>query len=791
MRYLQRRAQVLGVGLHPVEQALLVSYRLEAAVLGQLGDPMLADQKECQKVIRLRSLSSATNAAQLAREVIGRSQLLTSAHQSRVQTLIGQLQRRSESNITDDGIRRISAAKNKPSGNPALSSSNTLRTNSRQPKTPPSVGNGNCRSPLSPPSGSSFSFDSVLDESTSALVAGGVLDDVTLLPEAFIGDTETYMELLYEEMSEKQRGALMLLKLARQSDLLLTLSKNEMLMEVLSRTLREEWKKSAHLSTTILSFFFCLSAYSDFHRVIADYKIGSLTMEIMNSQLRQRQSRGCNSSASSLTASGNDSSAVAGSQKSKDIDTLLEVCVELLMNLAEDIHTEHKMQRRGIVTIMAHCLSRDSSELRLSTVRMLRKLSIYRESVHDMAAVNLIESLAVFVTDKSDDALSTETVRLMYNLSFHTALRHQIVANPVLIAKLVQLLSSNKLHQPACGALYNISCDDDIDVASSLAAADCVTVSAQLLLGWSEPITDPALSSLVINLVSHAALTCQLCETVGVRQLLARAVDNNDQQMAQLVAIASGHVTQQPSVAAAFLEVVGPCTEALVNCNNAEIQYELLSILANIAIDDVDFNALSQSFSLIPWLKRALESGGASSGRPVTLGVLKLLGTACASAAFCTRLMEADIFQTLVSMLNDRQEDDEIVLHLVFIFHQASYSPATQHYLIKNTDCFAYLVDLLHDKHALIRAICCKTLELVARESEELAGRLIEARFSWHNDQWLDMIENGASSVLHQTSADSIVDDDFADLVPYLRSDDDLCLSDTSSELSLEMASHR
>ena len=37
-----------------VFQALVVNYELEATILGELGDPMLGDRKECQKIIRLK-----------------------------------------------------------------------------------------------------------------------------------------------------------------------------------------------------------------------------------------------------------------------------------------------------------------------------------------------------------------------------------------------------------------------------------------------------------------------------------------------------------------------------------------------------------------------------------------------------------------------------------------------------------------------------------------------------------------------------------------------------------------
>lgn len=36
--------------MHPTEKAILVRYELEATILGEAGDPMLGESKECQKM---------------------------------------------------------------------------------------------------------------------------------------------------------------------------------------------------------------------------------------------------------------------------------------------------------------------------------------------------------------------------------------------------------------------------------------------------------------------------------------------------------------------------------------------------------------------------------------------------------------------------------------------------------------------------------------------------------------------------------------------------------------------
>lgn len=39
-----------SLDVHPTEKALVVHYEVEATILGEKGDPMLGERKECQKM---------------------------------------------------------------------------------------------------------------------------------------------------------------------------------------------------------------------------------------------------------------------------------------------------------------------------------------------------------------------------------------------------------------------------------------------------------------------------------------------------------------------------------------------------------------------------------------------------------------------------------------------------------------------------------------------------------------------------------------------------------------------
>lgn len=47
---ISRKVKGGNIDVHPTEKALVVNYELEATILGELGDPMLREWKECQKM---------------------------------------------------------------------------------------------------------------------------------------------------------------------------------------------------------------------------------------------------------------------------------------------------------------------------------------------------------------------------------------------------------------------------------------------------------------------------------------------------------------------------------------------------------------------------------------------------------------------------------------------------------------------------------------------------------------------------------------------------------------------
>lgn len=209
--------------------------------------------------------------------------------------------------------------------------------------------------------------------------------------------------------------------------------------------------------------------------------------------------------------------------------------------------------------------------------------------------------------------------------------------------------------------------------------------------------------------------------------------------------------------------------QVLTVCEDHVFVVECLGILGNLSLPDLDYSAIMNNFNLIPWIRNILVPSNTTDD--LILDAVVFLGT-CACDESCAMLMcKANVILSLIELLKAKQEDDEIVLQIIFVFQQILRNESTRHYMIKETESPAYLIDLMHDKNQEIRKVCDYCLDIIAATDSEWAVRIKLEKFRNHNAQWLDMVEahheeNGDSTYYGQMDAE-----DDNDLPAYLPSD--------------------
>ncbi|KAL7872023.1 hypothetical protein SRHO_G00070060 [Serrasalmus rhombeus] len=655
VRYLTRKVKGGSLDVHPTEKALVVHYEVEARILGQTGDAMLGERKSCQKIIRLKSLSPNTDIGSLARKVVEECRLISPSKLPEVEQLLFYLQNRKSP------------------------------TEKKEKK------------PIKPRDPTPFE--------------GMELDE-----EANINSIDDYVELLYEDVPEKIRGATLILHLARNPDNLEELLQNETALGALARVLREDWKQSVDLATTIIYIFFCFSSFIQFHGLITYYKIGAL-YDPENQNLKKEYEKALKKYQGLLTKQ----------------EQLLRVALYLLLNLSEDTRTELKMRNKNIVHLLVKTLDRDNEELLVLVVSFLKKLSIFLENKNDMAETDTVEKLAKLVPCEHEDLLNV-TLRLLLNLSFDTGLRSKMV-QVGLLPKLTTMLGDETQRHLAMRILYHISMDDRFK--SMFAYTDCIPQMMKMLFDCGEERMDPELISFCINLAANKRNAQLICEGNGLKMLMKRALKLKDPLMMKVIRNVSQHDGPSKNL---FIDYVGDLAAQIGQNEEEEFVIECLGTLANLTIPDLDWELVLKEYNLVPFLKDHLKPGCAEDD--LVLEVVIMIGTVSMDDSCAAMLAKSGIIPALIELLNAQQEDDEFVCQIVYVFYQMVFHQATREVIIKETQAPAYLIDLMHDKNAEIRKVCDNTLDIIAEYDEEWGRKIQNEKFRWHNSQWLEMVEN-------------------------------------------------
>uniref|UniRef100_A0A8C7VGF5 Kinesin-associated protein 3 n=1 Tax=Oncorhynchus mykiss TaxID=8022 RepID=A0A8C7VGF5_ONCMY len=510
-RYLKRKVKGGSLDVHPTEKALIVQYELEATILGEMGDPMVGERKECQKIIRLKSLNANTDIATLARKVVEECRLIHPSKLPEVEQLLFYLLNRKKSG------------------------------NDKREKHPPRD--------LAP-------FE------------GMELDE-----EANINRIDHYVELLYEDIPEKVRGATLILHLARNPDNLEELLQNETALGALARVLREDWKQSVDLATTIIYVFFCFSSFSQFHGQVTHYKIGALCMNIIEHELKRYdlwQDELQKKAANQNVKKEHEKAFKKYQGLLIKQEQLLQVALHLLLNLAEDTRTELKMRNKNIVHTLVKTLDREDEELLVLVVSFLKKLSIFLENKNDMAETYAVEKLARLLPCKHEDLLNT-TLRLH--------------ASPP--------LTDESQRQLCMCILYHISVDDRFK--SMFAYTDCIPQLMKMLFDCGESPMDPELISFCINLAANKRNAQVICEGNGLKMLMKRGLKLKDVLTMKMIRNVSQHDGPTKNL---FIDYVGDLAAQTGVQEREEYVIECLGTLANLTIPDLDWELVLKEYNL-------------------------------------------------------------------------------------------------------------------------------------------------------------------------------------------------
>ncbi|CAH1388476.1 unnamed protein product [Nezara viridula] len=769
-KYIKRRVKSGAIDVHPTETALIVNYEVEAIILGEAENPVLSDKKNCQKIIRLKSLNKNSDCAALAKEVVNKCSLIHPSKIADVEHLIYFLQSRKE-NVFTDGMLNIAPS-------------------------------------------------SCFDSSQSSSSSSG--------EKATFANFEQYVELLYEDLNDKVKGAGLIMQLSRENDNLEELARNEAVLSALARLLREDYKRSIDLSINIVSIFHSFSSFTQFHPLILQYKIGSLCIVIIEFELQRYQQwkgemlinrgreaiptsrlpvpksarpstvsadRRRSSTPSPAIASSGDRKRLslipgpktAVSQRSPSTpdeesaqkkfalmvakqDRLLKVNFLLLLKIAENLKVEDKIRKRNIVSMLVQCLDRNNIPLLIVVTKFLTKLSIRIENKDEMANLNVVENLPKLL-QMNNFELEQSTLHLLFNLSFDSKLRDKMIRVGFL-QKLTSLLNDERHIRSILKILYHLSMDDRVKAMFTF--TDCLPKLMKMLIS-----TDPksfeymTLVALTVNVGLNPRCAETMCESGVLHQLEQRALAYQDSFLMKVIRNLSKHRTTHKY----FLGFVDDLIQVLPSCSHEEFLLETTGTLANLPLHEIDICDLSKKHGLLQWIENSMNSHKKEDD--FLLEVAMLVGSMAADEKCSQLFCDNGIVLALIELLKRKQEDDEIVLQIIYVFYQVSRHTETRSYLIHKTQAVDYLIDLMNDKNVEIRKVCDACIDMIKEEEPEYEERVKAEKFTAHNSHWLAMVENKAL----ETSLASLPD--CGEAIPRYDLNQSLSVFNSGSHVSL------
>jgi vacuolar-type H+-ATPase subunit D/Vma8 len=103
-----------------------------------------------------------------------------------------------------------------------------------------------------------------------------------------IEDLDEYIQLFYEEdVVQKTRGAQSILYLCLSNENMEIMLEHETLFGTVSRTLRDDYKKSIELTLYLLNIFQAYSNFTQFHEDLITNQIGDTTIRIIDHEIKR------------------------------------------------------------------------------------------------------------------------------------------------------------------------------------------------------------------------------------------------------------------------------------------------------------------------------------------------------------------------------------------------------------------------------------------------------------------------------------------------------------------------
>ena len=532
-----------------------------------------------------------------------------------------------------------------------------------------------------------------------------------------------YADLLYEEKYEdKIKGARNILTLIKEPTIMITiLRENENLFDILSRTLRDENKKSMELSIILLDFFTSYSYFKQFHKALLDQSIGEICMGIVDFQFMKYEYR----RNEMIRLSTSDSVSKGEYQNYLDKflflvrkqDRILKLAFLTLLHLSEEYKTEYKMVKKDIVGCIMKNLGRQNINLLLELLIFLKKLSMFAVNKDTMIKNGILEKV-MDLFKIGHPLIWKFNIDLLFNLSFDQKFRLKFLEKKEYFMNINELFKKNKEYRSIIiRFFYNLSLEEKS--MPLFYESDCLLILNELIIKFPENLIAAELAALTLNLVTYPLNAKKIASKGRIKALIERALKFSDFHLIKIVKNilkysdddeANDDTLDDHSVINEIVEDYIDDYFMKILKTKSEGNEFLIETIEILSYIDTDWYERLDKHNLIHFFEKELKENRYDD---LLIAVIQFLGNVASQPDCSGPIAQSSIINLLYFTFQKKIDNYDIVFGIIYTLYQLMAFEKTQKLIIANEDLINFVISCLKCNNEQIIFISTNFLEIV------------------------------------------------------------------------------
>jgi len=552
-------------------------------------------------------------------------------------------------------------------------------------------------------------------------------------------DIEKYVDLLYEKPEEKIKGARNLLYLIQSpNNIYMLCEEQEKLLDVISRTLRDEHKKILELSIYLIYFFYAFSQYQMFHPLLLHRSVGEICMAIIDYNLLKYDYR-----RDELIRFSNSNKI---SPKEYQIhlekflflvrkqDRLLTKAFQILHRLAEDPKVEVKMVKKGIVNLLLKNMGRININLLLEVLLFLKKLSIIQVNKDAMIKGKIFTKM-MKVFEIRHPYIWAINLQIFFNLSFDRGFRMEVIKKPEAFYQLTSFFKLTDFRSNILRIFYNFSLEEK--ALPLFYNSEAIFIIYELLDKFPEKIIGAELAALTLNLIAYPPNAQKLAENGRVKNLIERVLKNSDFELMKIIKVIIENCNGDKNINKIYNSFLDDHFMPIIFSNQEIIEY-LIETIYILSYIETDWSSKLEKFKLIDFFEKNLKT---QSYDEFLLAVISFFGNVAKDKGCSSAIAKSKILPLLNQILVRKIDSLNIVFSIILSLYQMLPWKETREIIIKNEDLIKLVLNCLKCQNEQINFISMRFLEIIQIFDEKWSEKIKKEKFRLYNNELINKIK--------------------------------------------------